>query len=109
MERSFRSQGVDVTIRESKDRVELELNGEPIEVAKIDDQYHSQLAHQFRPFDSMDELVDTLLRNEGRFWKLAPPGTAHGTHGETSGKAGRRTSGGRKKKRGGGAGHGGHR
>ena len=107
MERSFRSQGVDVTIRESRGRVELELNGEPIEVTKIDDQYHSQLAHQFKAFDSMDELVDTLLRNEGRLWKLAPPGMGHGGHGAPSTKSGRRASR-AGKKGGGGAGHGGH-
>lgn len=85
MERSFRSQGVDVTIRESDDRVELELNGQPIEVAKIDGKYHSQTAHQFKSFATIDDLVDTLLRNEGRYWKLegpAEPGhPGHGGHG----------------------------
>jgi hypothetical protein len=84
MERSFNSRGVDVTMRESEDRVELELNGQPIEVAKIDGKYHSQLAHQFRAFDTLDEIVDTLLRNEGRYWKLEGPSTpghpGHGGH-----------------------------
>jgi len=83
MQRSFKSQGMDVTIREQGGRVELEVNGQPIEVAKIDDQYHSQLAHQFKSFDTLDELVDTLLRNEGRYWKAerpAGPATGHGGH-----------------------------
>ena len=87
MERRFKSQGVDVTIREEEDRVELELNGQPVEVAKIGDQYHSQLAHQFKSFDTLDELVDTLLRNEGRYWKLEKtpgPGGGHSGHGGTA-------------------------
>ena len=82
MERSFKSQGVDVTIRETDDKVELELNGHPISVTKIDERYHSQLAHMFRSFETVEEVVDTLLRNEGRYWKLEGPtaGSGHGGH-----------------------------
>ena len=128
MDRKFKQRDVDVTIKESKNRVELELNGEPIEVAKIEGSYHSQLAHQFKSFDTIDELVDTLLQNEGRYWKLAPGGHGpHAAHGGAAAKpkkptarkpkaGGRRTGGGRKprgggrKPRGGGrGGHGGHR
>lgn len=101
MERSFRSRGVDVTIREEDDSVALELNGQPIEVAKIEGQYHSQTAHQFRTFDTIDEIVETLLRNEGRYWKLEgppAPGGHHGGHGPAAGRPGARPE----------PGHGGH-
>ena len=80
MKREFESRGVNVTVNESGDDVTLELNGHPIEVAKIDGQYHSQTAHQFRSFATMEELIDTLLRNEGRYWQLESP-TQHGGHG----------------------------
>jgi hypothetical protein len=83
MERSFRSRNVDVFIRESDDRVEVTLDGQPIDVEKIDGEYHSQLANQFVGFKTLDELVDTLLHNEGRVWSLSgdigsPGGHRHG-------------------------------
>lgn len=82
MKRSFKRGGVDVVVDESGDDVTLELNGHAIEVAKIDGQYHSQTAHQFRTFDTLDEVVDTLLHNEGRYWQLeSAPGAQHGGHG----------------------------
>jgi hypothetical protein len=68
--RRYRSRGVDVEIRESKKRVELSLDGVPIRVSVIDGQYHSDLANQFRAFASVDEIVETLLSNEGRTWTL---------------------------------------
>ena len=81
MERSFRSRNVDVSIRETDDQVELTLDGHPIDVAKVDGEYHSQLANQFVGFKTLDELVDTLLHNEGRVWTLhgdtGPPGPHH--------------------------------
>lgn len=90
--RHFRSRGVDVSIREAKDRVELTLDGVPIRVSVVDGKFHSQLANQFRSFDSVDEVVDTLLANEGRTWTLhghvcddrCGP---HGHHGGGSGGA----------------------
>jgi hypothetical protein len=68
--RRFRSRGVEVQIREAKDRVELTLDGKPIDVEVIDGEYHSQLANQFTAFASVDDIVDTLLENEGRLWTL---------------------------------------
>jgi hypothetical protein len=68
--RSYRSRGVDVEIRERKDHVEVTLDGVPIRVDIVDGEYHSQLANQFTAFASVDEVVDTLLANEGRTWTL---------------------------------------
>lgn len=68
--RRFRSRGVDVEIREGRNRVELKLDGQPIRVAIIDGKVHCQLAGQFRTFESIDDVVDTLLANEGRTWTL---------------------------------------
>lgn len=68
--RRYRSRGVDVEIREGKNQVELMLDGKPIHVSVIDGQFHSQLAHMFRAFDSVDDIVDTLLTNEGKTWTL---------------------------------------
>jgi hypothetical protein len=68
--RRYRSRGVDVEIREAKNHVELKLDGKPVHVSIIDGKVHSQLANQFRAFDSIDEVVDTLLKNEGRTWTL---------------------------------------
>lgn len=68
--RRFRSHGVDVEIRESAERSELTLDGHPVDVEVIDGEYHSQLANMFEAFASMEELVDTLLANEGRTWTL---------------------------------------
>jgi hypothetical protein len=68
--RRYRSRGVDVEIREARKRVELKLDGQPIEVSIIDGKVSCQLAGQFRMFESVDEVVDTLLANEGRTWTL---------------------------------------
>jgi hypothetical protein len=78
--RRYQSRGVEVEIRESSlglrgsraadRRVELTLDGVPIDIVMVDGQYHSQLANQFAAFDSIDEVVDTLLANEGRTWTL---------------------------------------
>jgi hypothetical protein len=83
-ERSFRRKGVDVTIREEGEDVELELNGHAIPVSRSQGQYTSQFAHMFRKFESVDEIVDTLLENEGRTWTLKEGGAPmhpHGGHG----------------------------
>jgi hypothetical protein len=68
--RRFRARGVEVEIREAKDRVELRLDEKPVDVELIDGELHSQLAHMFMAFESVDELVETLLANEGRTWTL---------------------------------------
>jgi hypothetical protein len=68
--RHYRSRGVDVEIRETKKHVELKLDGKPIHVSIIDGKLHCQLANAFRAFDSIDELVDNLLANEGWTWTL---------------------------------------
>jgi hypothetical protein len=69
--RRFRSRGVDVEIRASRSNaVELTLDGEPIDVEVVDGKFHSQRAHMFAAFDSIDALVETLLANEGRTWTL---------------------------------------
>lgn len=68
--RKYRSRGVDVEISESKSRVELKLDGVPINVNIIDGKFHNQLANQFTEFGSLDALVETLLENEGRTWSL---------------------------------------
>jgi hypothetical protein len=92
--RRYQSRGVEVEIREAKNHVELKLDGKPVHVSIVDGKVHSQLANQFRAFDSIDEVVDTLLANEGRTWTLhghlcdarcAEGGhhhdPSHGTHG----------------------------
>jgi hypothetical protein len=78
--RRYRTRGVEVEIKESSlglhggraadNRVELTLDGKPIAVEMVDGKYHCQLANQFTAFDSIDEVVDTLLANEGRTWTL---------------------------------------
>jgi hypothetical protein len=68
--RKYRSRGVDVEIRESADEVELSLDGMQVPVSIVDGEYHSQLANQFTAFETIDEVVDTLLANEGRTWTL---------------------------------------
>ena len=78
--RRYRTRNVDVEVRETglglrgaragDKRVELTLDGKPIDVEMVDGQYHCQLANQFMAFDSIDEVVDTLLANEGRTWTL---------------------------------------
>jgi len=72
--RRYVSRGIEVTVEESEAGVSLELDGEPIEVARIGDEYHSQLANQFIGFATIDELVEELLRNEGRYWIRQPGG-----------------------------------
>jgi len=90
--RRYRSRGVDVEIRETTVRpvgkdphtgtVELTLDGVPIPVSAIDGQYHSQLANQFTAFGTIDDVVETLLDNEGRTWTLhSGGGHNHGTGG----------------------------
>jgi len=105
--RRFRSRGVDVEIRESKKRVELSLDGIGIPVSVIDGKFHSDLANQFRAFPSVDEIVETLLSNEGRTWTLhghvcdercaegRHHGHDHGSHGHGHGAHGRGSGGGR--------------
>lgn len=70
MTRHYRRRGVDVEIREAKDHVELKLDGKPIPVRIIDGEVHCQLASMFSAFGSVDDVVDTLLANEGRTWTL---------------------------------------
>lgn len=70
MTRRYRSRGVDVEIREARNRIDLKLDGKPIRVSMIDGKVHCQLAHAFRTFASVDEVVDTLLANQGRTWTL---------------------------------------
>ena len=94
--RRYRSRGVDVEIRESADRIELTLDGISVPVSIVDGQFHSQLANQFTAFETIDEIVETLLANEGRTWTLHghvcdercgphghhdEPGHRHGDHG----------------------------
>jgi hypothetical protein len=68
--RTYRSRGVDVEIRESADRVDLTLDGIPVPVSIVDGEFHSQLANQFTAFETVEEIVETLLANEGRTWTL---------------------------------------
>jgi hypothetical protein len=78
--RRYRTRGVEVEIKQTNlglrgaraadNHVELTLDGKPIDVEMVDGKYHSQLANQFTAFDSIDEVVDTLLANEGRTWTL---------------------------------------
>lgn len=68
--RRYRSRGVDVEIREAKNKVELMLDGKPIHVSIIDGQVHCDLANQFTAFGSVDDVVNTLLANEGKTWTL---------------------------------------
>jgi hypothetical protein len=69
-ERRYQSRGHDVVVREGENVVELELDGIPVDVEYLDGAYHSQTAHSFRSFPTIDALVEELLRNEGRFWSL---------------------------------------
>jgi hypothetical protein len=68
--RSFRSRGIDVQISESKDHVELTLDGVPIKVSVVDGKYHSQLANQFVGFSSIEDVVEMLLSHQGKTWTL---------------------------------------
>jgi hypothetical protein len=68
--RRYRSRGVEVEIGEAEDAVELTLDGHPIKVAYLDGKYSSQTANMFRTYDSVEEIVDELLANEGRTWTL---------------------------------------
>lgn len=68
--RNYKSRGVNVEIKEAKNHVELKLDGRPISVSIIDGKFHSQIAHMFASFESIDDVVDTLLTNEGRTWTL---------------------------------------
>ena len=82
--RRYRSRGVNVEIGETKPAiamnregqptetriVDLKLDGKPIHVSVIDGKYHCQLANQFTAFESVDDIVETLLANEGRTWTL---------------------------------------
>ena len=68
--RVFRQRGVDVEIKESRDRVELTLDGHPVAVTVDGGEFHSQLANQFMAFPTIDDLVESLLANEGRTWTL---------------------------------------
>jgi hypothetical protein len=68
--RRFLNRGVQVEITEARGHVGLTLDGVPIEVAVVDGQFFSHLAHMFTGFGSMDALVDTLLANQGRTWSL---------------------------------------
>ena len=78
--RRYRMRGVDVAIKEDNlglhggraadNKVQLTLDGKPIDVEMVDGKYHCQLANQFVAFDTIDEVVDTLLANEGRTWTL---------------------------------------
>jgi hypothetical protein len=68
--RRYRSRGVDVEIDESPQKIELRLDGHSIDVELIDGEYHSQTANMFTSFGSVEEIVDTLLANEGRTWTL---------------------------------------
>lgn len=70
MTRSYRSLGVNVEVSESKDRVELKLDGKPIHVSVVDGEIHCQLANQFTAFGSIDDVVAALLAKEGRTWTL---------------------------------------
>jgi hypothetical protein len=72
--RHYVSRGIEVTVEEDEEGVSLELDGEPIQVTRIGDEYHSQLANQFIGFATLDELVEELLRNEGRYWIRRPGG-----------------------------------
>jgi hypothetical protein len=68
--RRYRSRGVDVEIDETPEKIELRLDGHPIDVELIDGEYHSQTANMFTSFGSVEEIVDTLLATEGRTWTL---------------------------------------
>ena len=74
--------------------MELTLDGTPDPVSIVDGEFHSQLAEQFAAFETIDEVVETLLANEGRTWTLTAdcderrgphghhhePGHHHGDH-----------------------------
>lgn len=87
--RRFRSRGVDVEIREAPERaegqgperVEVMLDGRLIPVTFDCGEYYSQLANQFTGFATIDDLVETLLANEGRTWTLHGELRGHGTAG----------------------------
>jgi len=46
------------------------LDGHPIKVDLLDGKYSSQTSNMFRTYDSVEEIVDQLLTNEGRTWTL---------------------------------------
>jgi hypothetical protein len=100
-ERRYESRGHEVVVREGDDAVELELDGIPIDIEYIDGAYHSQTAHSFRSFPTIDAVVEELLRNEGRLWSLhgdvrgpMAPGHPHEGH-QQHDDAGRDEHGGR--------------
>ncbi len=80
--RHYVSHGVEVDIEESAKGISLTLNGQPIDVSLLAGQYHSQIANQFMGFSSVEELVEEMLRNEGRYWSLqGGPTHPHHDHG----------------------------
>ncbi|MFJ4617188.1 hypothetical protein [Streptomyces sp. NPDC088812] len=103
--RHYVSRGVDVRIVEGEGGgVDLRLDGMPVHVTYTDGEYHSQLAGMFTGFPTVDDLVESLLRTQGKTWVLrgGHTGGGHGGHGGGGHGGGGHGGGGH-----GGGGHGG--
>ena len=72
-EHRYKSRGYEVVVREEVadgEGVELELDGVPIEVEYRGGAYYCLMAHAYRSFPTLDDLIEELLRDEGVLWSL---------------------------------------
>lgn len=76
---SYRSRDIQVDITEDEDGISLALDGTPVEVAYVNGKYYSPTAHMYVEFDTLDEVVDQLIRTSDEYWQLHPP--EDGQHG----------------------------
>lgn len=74
------SGGRKVSIREEERSVDVRIDDVPVHVAKLGpDRYHSHV-FMFRDFDSLDQLVEAMIAEEGTLWLLRPPPPGEHTH-----------------------------
>ena len=80
---SYRSRDIQVDITEDENGISLALDGTPVEVAYVNGKYYSPTAHMYVEFDTLDEVVDQLIRTSDRYWQLHPPADqgSDGNHG----------------------------
>lgn len=70
---SYRSRDIQVDITEDEEGISLTLDGTPVEVAYVNGKYYSPTAHMYVEFDTLDEVVDQLVRTSDEYWQLHPP------------------------------------
>ncbi len=78
--RTLTCRGRKVSIREKATSVDVRIDNVPVHVEKLGpNRFHSHVA-MFRDYESLDELIDAMLADEGTLWLLHPPAPGH-THG----------------------------